>query len=146
MPPTGTKSQVLAPVETTARYQQMVRGLSHSRYFWASSLYCSHFSSFHLSTLSSGVLGSAGSRCGPRRQPLRAAPAAAWVQEFGHRPPPLRGARAVPGPASAWNAHSETAAAAQSAVARPWLSHWERDATESHRSSTTPPWKSSDST
>ncbi|XP_039822782.1 protein RKD1-like [Panicum virgatum] len=38
------------------------------------------------------------------------------------------------------------AAAAQSKVARPWLSWWARDATESHRSSTTPPWKSSDST
>ena len=65
------------------------------------------------------------------------------------RPPPLRGARAAPGPASAWNARGETAAtvaAAQSAVARPWLSRWARDATESHRSSMTPPWKSSDST
>ncbi|XP_039797741.1 uncharacterized protein LOC120662719 [Panicum virgatum] len=130
----------------------MVHGLSHSRYFWASYLYRSHLSSSHLSTLSSGVLGAqaaaashAGRRVGAGVRP----PAAAARRSGLRRSPPLRGARVALGPANAWNARGKTAATAaatQSAVARPWLSRWARDVTESHRSSTTPPWKSSDST
>ena len=70
----------------------MVRDLSHSRYFWASSLYCSHFSSSHISTLSSGVLGSAGSRCEPRRPPRGCRSPATGRRRAALGPPPAAAA------------------------------------------------------
>ena len=94
---TGTKSRVLAPVETTTQYQKIVGGLSVPDIckFCAPllSLHRSHFSTSHLSTLSFGVLG-AGRRCGPRRpQPQGAAEGRCRRGEHG--PPWLREPAAV---------------------------------------------------